>query len=424
MERRIMEEFIKWKNDINKKPMLLYGVSASGKTYEALEFGKREYKNTIYFDCLNNLELNYVFDKNTTQDKLIRGLSAISLETILKEETLIILDNATEKAINVVKKLFVNVSAYHIMLITNKKELVNNNKGEGFILKKMNLVTFPEYLKYMDKEQLINFIEDSFKTNKPMPFHSLAMEQYSDYILTGGYPDAIVNYKENNDFNLLNTVHEKNMKLIKNKLLDLDNLIDIKRGIEIIDNMALQLLKENKKFLYGAIKPGARAKEYESVLKFLEDNALVIKSNKVSELISPLSKIKDDESFKLYFNDSGLLYKKMNITASRLLTNDRLLMTVYENNIIETLRNNGFNLYHYHSQGKSTIDLVIQTRTGKIVPIEMLDNSSSQKSKSLAIAMNKYNLSFAIRFTTENFKERKGIKYIPYYAAFCIKENL
>ena len=141
-------------------------------------------------------------------------------------------------------------------------------------------------------------------------------------------------------------------------------------------------------------------------------------------IIIPGFKMKCANFFSRFLSTKKLAKITYNIHASRLLTNDRLLMTVYENNIIETLRNNGFNLYHYHSQGKSTIDLVIQTRTGKIVPIEMLDNSSSQKSKSLAIAMNKYNLSFAIRFTTENFKERKGIKYIPYYAAFCIKENL
>lgn len=424
MERKITDELIKWKNDTNKRPILLYGISGVGKTYSCLEFGKDAYKNTIYFDCLNNLELSYVFDKNTTLDKLLRGIAAISLETIFKEETLLIFDNVTEKVCNCIKKLFVGVSSYHIIMITNSPSFVKKNKGDSFFVKKMNLVNFSEYLKYMDKEQLITFIEDSFKSNKLMPFHSMAMELYNDFILTGGYPDAIVNYKENGDYNLLASIHDKNIKLMKNRLLDLDNMINIKRGNEIFDNMSIQLLKENKKFLYGLVRAGARAKEYEDVIKFMEDNNLVIKSYKINELISPLSKIKDDDSFKLYFNDSGLLYKKMNVSANRLLTNDRLLMVLYENNIVDALSQNGFNIYHYHSGGKASLDLVIQTRTGKIVPIEIIGDDFSSKSKSLGITLSKYNLDFAIRFTVDNFKEKKGIKYIPYYAAFCVTENL
>lgn len=424
MERKITGELLKWKIDSTKRPIILYGISGVGKTYTCLEFGRKEYKNIIYFDCLDNLELNYVIEKNTTLDKLIRGLSAISLETIFKEETLIIFDNVTEKVSSAIKKLFSGVSSYHIIMITNSPLFVKKNKGDSFIVKKMNLVGFSEYLKFMDKEQLIGFIEESFKSNKPMPFHSLAMEQFNDFILTGGYPDAIVNFKENGDYNLLTSIHEKNMKMMRNRLLDLDNLIDIKRGNEIFDNMAIQLLKENKKFLYGLVRSGARAKEYEDAIEFMENNNLVIKSNKITELTSPLSKIKDNDSFKLYFNDSGLLYKKMNVGANRLLTNARLLMVLYENSIVQTLNQNGFNIYHYHSCGKATVDLVIQTRTGKIVPIEILNSDFSSKSKSLSLAMVKYNLNFAIRFTADNFRERKGVKYIPYYAAFCVLENL
>lgn len=424
MERKITSELTKWKFDPNKKPILLQGISGSGKTYTCLEFGKNEYKNIVYFDCLNNLELNYVFDKNNTLDKLLRAISAISLETIFKEETLIIFDNITEKICKVIKKLFAGVSSYHIIMITSSNTFVKNNKGDGLIVKRMQLVSFDEYLKYVDKEQLIGFIEDSFRTNAPMPFHALAMEQFNDFILTGGYPNAIVNFKENKDYNLLNVSHNENIKLIKYNLLDLDNLIDIKRGNEVLDNIVIQLLKENKKFLYSLIKPGGRAKEYENIINFLEENNLIIKSNKIMELTSPLSKIKDDESFKLYFNDSGLLYKKMNIGANRLLTNEKLLMILYENNIVQTLSENGFNIYYYHSSGKAMIDLVIQTRTGKILPIEIINPSSSTKSKSLSLAMSKYNLKNAIRFTEDNFKEKKGIKYVPYYAAFCIRENL
>lgn len=268
----------------------------------------------------------------------------------------------------------------------------------------MDLVTFPEYLKYIGKEQLIEFILDSFKNNKKCPFHTMAFELYNDYVLTGGYPNAIINYEENKNYYLLSNVHSKNIKLLKYKLLGLNNLIDIKRGQEVYNNIALQLLKDNKKFQYGSIKQGARSKEYEKSIEFMKENQMILKSIRVKELIAPISKSKDEESFKLYYNDSGILYKKMNITSNRLMTNDKLLEILYENNIAETLTSNGFNLYNYHSGGKAYIDLVVQTRTGKVIPIEIIHGENNSKSKSLSLSMKKYDLKLGIRLGLDDFK--------------------
>ena len=424
MERKITNELKKWKNDSYKKPLLLYGTTGCGKTYTTLEFGKAEYKNIVYFDCSGNLELSYVIEKNSTIDKLIRGLSAISLETILKDDTLMIFDNVTDKIITAVTKLFAGNSTYNIMMLTNNYVLAKKHKTEFVNYKEMGLVTFPEYLKYMDKEQMIEFIEVSFRTNKPMPFHNIAMELYNDYILTGGYPNAIKVLKETEDFNMLGDVHSKNIKLLKYKLLKLDNLIDIKRGQEVYSNVSLQLLKENKKFQYGSIKQGARSKEYEKSIEFMINNDLLIKSSRISELTVPISKSKDDENFKLYYNDSGILFKKMNINSNRLMTNNKLLEVLYENNIVSTLVNNGFNVYYYHSGGKAIIDIVIQTRNGKILPMELLHDRINTKSKSMTLSMKKYDLPMGIRFGGEDFKMKNNIKYVPCYAAFCITEDM
>lgn len=424
MERKITNELLKWKIDNYKKPLLLYGISGSGKTYTSLTFGKTEYKNTIYFDCAGNLELSYVIEKNTTIEKLIRALSAISLETIFKEDSLIIFDNVNDKVISSIKKLFAGNVEYHIIMITNNANFVKKHKSDVLSYKKMDLVTFPEYLKYLGKEQLIDFIKDSFKSNKPCPFHNMAIELYNEYVLTGGYPNAIINYKENESYSLLSDIHDKNIKLSKYKLLGLNNLIDIKRGQEVYNNISIQLLKDNKKFQYGAIKAGARSKEYEKSIEFMQNNNMIIKSTRIKELIRPLSKSKDEESFKLYYNDSGILFKKMNVSGNRLMTNDKLLEILYESNIVSTLSSNGFNIYHYHSGGKAYIDIVIQTRTGKILPIEIMHGENNAKSKSMTLSMKKYNLPLGIKFGGEEFKEKNNIKYLPYYAAFCITEDL
>ena len=420
MERKISEELLKWKIDDNKKPMLLYGISGCGKTYTVLEFGKKEYKNTIYFDCNGNLELNYVFEKNSTIEKLIKGLSAISLETIFKEESLIVFDNISEKIFKLVKKIFSN-SGYDIIMITDNEKFLTGNKSGELMVKKMNLVTFPEYLKYIGKEQLIDFIEDSFKNNKPMPFHSLAIEIYNDYVITGGYPNTIINFSKDNNYNLLNSYHDKSILYIKDSLLNNENISEIKKGLDVYDSISFQLLKENRKFLYGLVKPGGRGKDYESVISYMEKNHLVIKSNRINEIVSPLSKNREDDSFKLYYNDSGILYKKMNVNSNRLLTNDKLLETLYENNVISVLNQNGFNVYNYHALGgKCEIDIVIQNRNGLIIPIEIYNKEVGSKSKSLGMTMTKYNLNFAIRLSNQNFSIKNNIKYIPYYAVFCI----
>ncbi len=423
MERKITEDLLRWKVDNQKRPLLLTGVSGCGKTYTVLEFGKREYKNIVYFDCTNNLELKYVFEKNTTLEKLIRALSAISLESIFKEESLLVFDNVTEQVIKQIKKLLPSKIEYHIIMITNEIDKLIKIT-EGLTIKKMNLVTFPEYLKYQGKEQLIEFINNSFKNDKPMPFHNMAMELYNEFVLTGGYPDAITTYEEKKNYNFLSGILDKNVNLILNKLMDMENLIDIKRGKEIYDNIAIQLLKDNKKFMYGLIKPGTRAKDYENAIKYMETSNMIIKSTRINELTSPLSKIKDEDSFKLYYNDTGILFKKMNVSANRLLTNNKLMNIIYEQNIVNTLSQNGFTIYHYHSVGKAQIDVVIQTRKGKIIPIEIFGEEENSKSKSMALALNKYNLTSAIRFTEDNFKEKRNIKYVPYYAAFCVTENL
>ena len=156
----------------------------------------------------------------------------------------------------------------------------------------------------------------------------------------------------------------------------------------------------------------------------MTDNSMLIKSTRLTALTIPFSKVKDDESFKLYYNDSGILFKKMNVSGNRLITNDKLLAILYENNIVSTLANNGFNIYHYHSGGKAYIDIVIKTRTGKIIPIEVLNGETNTKSKSLSLSMKKYDLKLGIRFTSEDFKEKNNFKYVPYYAAFCITEDM
>jgi hypothetical protein len=183
------------------------------------------------------------------------------------------------------------------------------------------------------------------------------------------------------------------------------------------------MLKGQKKVQYGLIKPGSRFKDYANSINYLTKKGIVIKSQRINKIKRPLSKNIEEDNFRIYYNDTGVLFKKLNINTSRLLTNDKLMNILYENDIVKVLKNNGFNIYNYHSEGKAQLDIVIQTRAGEVIPIELVKEQNN-KSKSLALTMKKYNIEKALRIGKHNFIKRKNIKYIPYYAAFCIDETL
>lgn len=424
MKRKIEQHLLKWKNDLNKKPLLIYGNKQVGKTYTSLKFGEENYKNTVYFDTENNIELYKILKKEKSIDRIIMKLSSLSCESILENDTLIIFDNVNDIDIVSGIKLFgTNKNNYHIILITSLKENLKKFKGEELQFRLMTSMDFEEYLDAINNSQLIDFIRNSFKNNKPMPFHSLALEYFEEFLMTGGMPEAVevsINHK-NGLFN--NCVYGKIMDCYKKEISELDNLIDITRSIEVVDSVPFQLQKQNKKFQYGLIKVGGRSKEYEKSISFLSLNGFVYKSHKISEAKSPLSSCKDPETFKLYLNDTGLLFSRMYLSKNKLLSDDKAKNILLENMIAVELVNQGFSLYYYQSEGKAEVTFVIQDKMGKIIPIELV-NKNVSKAKALTLFMNRFHLSEAIRVTEDNFSLKKGIRYIPVYALFCLGEFL
>ena len=424
MERKIYEDLLKWKKETNRKPLLLYGARQIGKTYITLEFGEKEYKTVAYINAENNRDLLEIVKKDNTIDRIIASLSILTGETILKNDTLIILDNVEDESIvKAIKKFGKEETEYHIIMITSLKEKVNEFKGEELQYKNMFAMDYEEYVRALGNLELIDFIKTSFKNNRPMPFHNIAMEYYEDYITTGGLPEAVMAQINKESPLKVRMIHEKQLSVIKEQLLSLPNLIDITKANEILNVLPYQLLKPNKKFQYGLMKSGGRSKEYQSALDFLANNNIVNKCYKVTEAKPPLSKCKDEESFKLYLNDTGVLFMMMHMYKMKLLIDNNLKYILYENNIASTLVSCGFNLYYYQSDGKAEVPFVVQTRAGKLIPIEIV-NKNIAKAKSLTLFMNKFNIEEAIRLTEDNFSRKKGVKYVPVYAAFCLKEIL
>lgn len=424
MERKIYADLLKWKKEPNRKPLLIYGNKQIGKTYTTVEFGEREYKTVSYINSDNNLELLKIMQKERTIDKIIAKLSLLTGESILKNDTLIIIDNVIDdEIVKAVKKFGKEPNDYHIIMITSLKEKLLTFKGEELQYKYMFPMDFEEYLRAIGNIELIDFIKSSYRSNKPMPFHNIAMDYYEEFLITGGLPESIeANIKKESDLKI-RLIHEKQLDTYKKEFLYLNNLIDITRCNEVLNILPYQLLKSNRKFQYGLMRTGGRSKDYEKALEFLSTNGIAYKCYKISDVKPPLSKCKDPESFKLYLNDTGILFMMMHLSKMKLYTDDNLKYILYENNLASAIISSGYNLYYYQSEGKAEVPFVVQTRAGKVIPIEIV-NKNLSKAKSLSLFMSKFNITEAIRFTEDNFSIKKGIKYVPIYAAFCLKENL
>lgn len=423
MERKITSFLQKWKKDILRKPLIIYGSKQIGKTFTILEFGKKEYKNTIYINTDNNKKIKDLFQKEKSTEKIILNLSLMSGETILKEDTLIILDNVDD--IDVVKtiKLFGSErSKYHIILITSKRQNLNSFKSEELQFKGMNEMDFEEYLWARDEKSLAELIKESYKKHKTCPFHKVALELFYEYLITGGFPEVVKEYIKGECEYQIDAIKQKILDCYKKELVSLTNLIDIPRGIEVINSIPQQLSKDNKKFQYGLIGEGKRAKEYENCINYLVNNQLLYRSYKASDIKSPLSGCREKDSFKLYMPDDGLLFSMLNLNSKKLLSDENIREILYENHIAKSLVENGYSLYYYQSSGKAEVNFVIQNRMGKIIPIEIATRTMS-KAKSLSVFMKKYMTLQAYRITENNFSTKKEVRYIPIYASFCL-ENM
>ena len=422
MERKIEEFYQKWKKDIIRKPLMLYGAKQIGKTFSVLEFGKKEYKNTVYFNTENNKRLLELFKKERTEEKIILNLSAISGETILKEDTLIVFDNVLDKEIVRGIKVFGSEhSKYHIIAITSKKEKLSEFKGEELQFKSMNAMDFEEYLWAKDEKTLSELIRESFTKRKTNSFHKVALELFEEYLETGGMPEVVQAKLDGKDNLELDAIKQKIIDVYKKEVALNTTLIDIPRGLEVIDSVPEQLKKENKKFQYGFMGSGKRAKEYESTIKYLVNNQILCRSTKVKTIKSPLSSCKDNDSFKLYVPDDGLLYTMLHLNKKE-LTDEDIKETLYENHIAKTLVEGDYSLYYYQSEGKAEVNFVIQNRKGEIIPIELTTKSNS-KAKSLSVFMKKFTVTQAYRVTENNFSTKKDVRYIPVYAIFCLNDN-
>ena len=423
MERKIDKYLEQWKSDENKKPLIIFGARQIGKTFSVLKFGQSCYKNVAYFNTHDHKKLIEVFKKEKREDKIILNLSILSGETILKEDTLIVLDNLDDlEVIKGLKLLAGEKSQYNIIAITARRGLLKDLKSEDLQFKSMTELDFEEYLIVHNEKSLAELIQESYNKRKTCPFHKVALDMFQRYLITGGMPEVIDAELKGYTDNELDAIKQKIIDVYEKEVLYNKNLIDITRSVEVFESIPYQLSKKNKKFQYGVIKTGTRKTEYENSIEYLVENQLVYRSYKVKNIKSPLSSNRIKDSFKLYCIDDGILSTMLHTSYKQLLLDENVKEVLYQNHIAKTLAEMGCSLYYYQSEGKAEVDFIIQDRMGTIIPIEVATKKDS-KAKSLSVFMGKFEVPMGLRITENNFSTKRDVRLIPIYAIFCLNEN-
>ena len=426
IERDILQQLDVWKQQQGRKPLILQGARQTGKTWVMKDFGKRRFEHTAYFSFERNEELFQLFESTRDPRRLLRQLATFTPVAIEPQKTLIVFDEIQEcnKAINSLKYFYEELPEYAIIAAGSLLG-VSMTKGNSFPVGKvdflqMHPLTFKEFLA-SDAPELSGFM-DAFSELAELPllvFNKLT-ESFRRYQVIGGMPEAAAAFLDNKGMekvedvlqNILNAYTLDFSKHAENK--------DIPKITEIWKSIPSQLSRENRKFLYKLVKPGARAREYEDALLWLQQAGLIHRIFTVTKPALPISAYDDLTAFKIYLSDIGLL-RKLAKLPPEIVLNGSLLYTEFkgamtENYILQSLVKQFEVLPRYWtSDGKAEVDFILQNNI-EIIPIEA-KSANSIAGKSLHVYNEKYAPTIRIRYSFNNLKKDGNLLNIPVFLA-------
>jgi predicted AAA+ superfamily ATPase len=424
IKRTILKKLTAWKNTSDRKPLILQGARHVGKTWLLTHFGAAEFDNVAYFNFEEQPDLKQFFENTKDVPRIVQNLSLVHGQPILPQKTLIIFDEIQEcnDALNTLKYFCENAPEYAIASAGSLLG-VAMSRGNSFPVGKvdflhLNPVCFTEFLSAAD-EKLFDYLE-SIDRIEPLPdifFHQL-VEKLKMYFICGGMPEAVVALLEKQDTektqhvlqNIINAYALYFSKHAENKEIPKLNFL--------WSSIPSQLARDNKKFLYQAVKQGARSREYEDALLWLSHAGLVHRIFRISKPGLPLSAYDDLSAFKLYLIDVGLLRRLSFLDPIAIREGNRLFMefkgALSENFILQHLIANFEGTPRYWtSGGQAEVDFLIQVKND-IIPIEV-KSDESVRSKSLAVYNDLYQPPVRIRYSLKNLKKDDGLLNIPLF---------
>ncbi len=427
MERLAYKQLIDWKLAKNRKPLIVYGARQVGKTYLIQQFGEKEFADMVYVNCYKNDNVRKLFEGDADVNRLLLGLSAIVQRKIEIGKTLLFLDEIQEipPVLSSLKYFYENMPELHI-IVAGSLLGVMNMKGESFPVGKVNIMhlypmNYEEFLLANGADDLVKILKEGDKTLMNA-LSSKYIEYLRQYYYVGGMPEAVCEFIQTKDIQAVRRIQNDILSAYE---VDISKHTgdETQRVRMVWQSIPSQLARENKKFIYGAVRKGARAKDFEVAIQWLIDAGLVYKVERTKCAKMPLKFYADMDAFKLYLLDVGLLGAISETSAAQVLIGDNIFCeysgAFTENFVLQQLKSYQNIPIYYFSKDNSTqeIDFIIQTET-KIIPIEVKAEENA-KSKSLSTFINQdhadENLK-GVRFSMKGFQDQGWMENIPLFA--------
>lgn len=424
MYRYAMENLRKWKNRKNRKPLIIEGARQVGKTWLMKEFGRQEYTNTVYINFDSNSRMAELFSADLDITRILRGIEIYTGKKINSEDTLIIFDEVQEvpKALSSLKYFYEDAPEYHVICAGSLLGIALHG-GTSFPVGKVEFMklfpmSFREFLTATGKEQYVELLEQ--KDHQMISsFKQIYIDALKEYYYVGGMPEAVLSYSQAHDLEDVRNIQNMILAAYEQDFSKHAPVSIVPKIRMVWNSIPSQLAKENRKFIYGLLRKGARAKDYETAIMWLIDCGLIHKVSRITTPNLPLKAYEDLKAFKLYLVDIGLLGALAGLKQSALLDGNDMFVefkgALTEQYVLQQLVTDpDIGIYYYtNDRGNCEIDFLIDDGD-KVIPLEV-KAELNLKAKSLKTYREKYSPEVAVRTSMADYKENDGLVDMPLY---------
>ena len=425
MYRLAIEELYEWKNSINRKPLIIEGARQVGKTWLMKEFGKQAYDKIVYINFDSNSRMAELFSSDLDINRILMGLELYSDIKIDPKNTLIIFDEVQEvpRALASLKYFYENAPEYHIICAGSLLGIALH-RGTSFPVGKVDFLnlyplSFKEFLMATGKQKYVDLM-NSENYEMLTAFKQDLIDSLKHYYFVGGMPEAVMSFADEKDFNKVRRIQKRILEAYEQDFSKHAPNEAVPKIRMIWNSIPSQLAKENKKFIYGLVREGGRARDYESAIMWLSDCGLVHKVSRVTVGRLPLKAYEDVKAFKMFVVDVGLHGCMVGLNQKVLLDGNDLFMefkgALTEQFVLQQLITNpNLNIYYYtNDNGSCEVDFLVDTGDN-VVPVEV-KAEVNLKAKSLRMYVEKFSPRIAIRTSMTDYKSEDWLVNLPLYA--------
>ena len=430
MKRNAIQKLVAWKSSEDRKPMVLKGARQVGKTWLMKEFGQNYYDSYVYFNFDEEDELKSIFEANKNPQRIIELLSLIAGEKILPEKTLIIFDEIQEcpEALNTLKYFKEKANEYHVIAAGSLLGTLLA-QPKSYPVGMVNLLdiyplTYDEFLEATDESLYAYYSSIQKEQSIEEIFHNRLLEAYNYYLIIGGMPECVSSWIAHKDPAKISQIQKELIEVYENDFSKHNGKVNSGRILMVFRSIVAQLAKPNEKFMYGAVREGGRARDFEEAIEWLVSAGMLNRVYNVSKMEHPLAAFDKLDQFKLFVFDTGLLKHMAGIDNSAILlkTDYQFKGPLTENYVLQQFRGQFDVEPRYYSDKNSEIDFLIQYGT-KIIPVEAKggeDKSAPSFKKYIADRQPEY----ALHYSKRGYRKDGAITNLPLYLARKTKELL